>query len=460
MAKIANVALTNTFDYWRIQSNKAFDRLSQFSDNNSKLYANTVVANNVLRSSGNTVLGAAGKRTVINGLLSSNGSATVSKNITVSGNTTSNKLAITSSSTLSGNVTIGGANKVITSTGVLTHTGPAALVNVNVSGNTTIAKLIANGALGTTGQILKSNGSGAPYWEAPDSVGSLNGYLQVANALVLFPRKSNPILNGLVTANGRVTVSTNLTVSGNTSSNKSTITNRLISSGNTVLGAAGKRTIINGILSGNGYSSFGGRFDSTGNTNLGGVGKKTIINGTSQANGYLTVTNRFDVSGNTNLGAAGKVVASTGHLNHTGKLSVSTNMIVSGNGQILALGVGTTPSTNGSIRCTENVTAFYSDERLKTIIGVIPDALAKVRSLRGFFFEPNDIAQKFGYKLKREVGVSAQEVNAILPEIIAPAPIDQRYMTVYYEKLVPLLIEAIKELAEEVDKLKAKNNDS
>ena len=87
MAKIANVALTNTFNTWRTNSNIAFDRLSQFAINNSSLYANTITANNVLRSSGNTVLGGATKRTIVNGLFSANGQVTIGTNLTVSGNT-------------------------------------------------------------------------------------------------------------------------------------------------------------------------------------------------------------------------------------------------------------------------------------------------------------------------------------------------------------------------------------
>ena len=75
-------------------------------------------------------------------------------------------------------------------------------------------------------------------------------------------------------------------------------------------------------------------------------------------------------------------------------------------------------------------------------------------TLNGFYYQANDIAHALGYDIKREVGVSAQEVEAIMPEVVAPAPIDEQYLTVRYEKLVPLLIEAIKELKAEVDRLK------
>lgn len=125
--------------------------------------------------------------------------------------------------------------------------------------------------------------------------------------------------------------------------------------------------------------------------------------------------------------------------------------------QLGSLGIGTAASgTAGEIRATNNITAYYSDMRLKNKLYNIDNPLWKVMNLSGFFFEPNEIAQAFGYELKREVGVSAQEVEAILPEAVAPAPISDEYLTVRYEKLVPLLIEAIKELKREVDELKAK----
>lgn len=53
----------------------------------------------------------------------------------------------------------------------------------------------------------------------------------------------------------------------------------------------------------------------------------------------------------------------------------------------------------------------------------------------------------------REVGVSAQQVQAVLPEAVAPAPIDAKYLTVRYERLAALFIEAIKELDAKVDSL-------
>jgi hypothetical protein len=127
------------------------------------------------------------------------------------------------------------------------------------------------------------------------------------------------------------------------------------------------------------------------------------------------------------------------------------------NSQFNSVGVGTAGSgTAGEIRATNNVTAYYSDDRFKTNLGNIPNALDKVHTLNGFYYEANELAQSYGYDVKREVGVSAQQVQAIMPEVVAPAPIDENYLTVRYERLVPLLIEAIKELTAKVEALEAK----
>jgi hypothetical protein len=116
--------------------------------------------------------------------------------------------------------------------------------------------------------------------------------------------------------------------------------------------------------------------------------------------------------------------------------------------QLNSLGVGTPASnTTGEIRATNDVTAYFSDARLKTFEGIIPDALDKVKQLNGYYFRENDTARTLGYdNPNRQVGVSAQEVQNVLPEVVVAAPISDEYLTVKYEKMVPLLIEAIKEL--------------
>jgi hypothetical protein len=155
-------------------------------------------------------------------------------------------------------------------------------------------------------------------------------------------------------------------------------------------------------------------------------------------------------------GVTGTLPIANGGTNGTTAAAAATSLGLgtASNVQHGSLGIGTAASgTTGEIRATNNVTAYYSDNRLKTRLGPIEDALAKVNTLSGFYYEANEVAQALGYTVKKEVGVSAQEVQAVLPEIVVPAPIDDKYLTVHYEKMVPLLIEAIKELAAKVETL-------
>ena len=120
----------------------------------------------------------------------------------------------------------------------------------------------------------------------------------------------------------------------------------------------------------------------------------------------------------------------------------------------------TSGSTGNTIRCTGDIVAYYSDDRLKNRIGNIENALEKVNKLNGFTFTPNQDAVDLGVDPDTDrvrVGVSAQEVEAVLPEAVTDAPVenDQDYKTVQYEKMVPLLIEAIKELTEQNKELKS-----
>ena len=107
---------------------------------------------------------------------------------------------------------------------------------------------------------------------------------------------------------------------------------------------------------------------------------------------------------------------------------------------------------------TSTVTENYSDIRLKTKIGDIKNALDKIQSLSGFYYEPNETAQSYGYEVKKEIGLSAQEVQQVIPEVVTEAAIGDGYLTIHYQKIVPVLVEAIKELKAEVEALKQQLN--
>lgn len=175
--------------------------------------------------------------------------------------------------------------------------------------------------------------------------------------------------------------------------------------------------------------------------------------------GALDVTSDITIGGNITLAGTGLTLGTHTAGDYVEGITAGTGVSVVGSGAegatpTISIGqsVGTGDTvTFGEVRSTGNVTAYYSDMRLKTSVQPITNALSKVNELSGFTFRPNNLAISMGYTDKEEVGVSAQEVEKVLPQIIAPAPIDEEYKTVHYEKLVPLLIEAVKELKLELD---------
>jgi hypothetical protein len=177
-----------------------------------------------------------------------------------------------------------------------------------------------------------------------------------------------------------------------------------------------------------------------------------VLNGTG-ANLNNTTANSFVVAPIRNTSGNAGILQ---YNNSTKEVTYSTT--VNGNIQVNQLGVGTAPSgTNGEIVATGNIIAYFSDDRLKTRLGNIENALDKVDQLTTFYFEPNDIAvNTYGYTRHRDLGVSAQEVANVVPEIIADAPIGDGYLTVKYERFAPLIIAAIKELRQEINDIKRK----
>ena len=120
-------------------------------------------------------------------------------------------------------------------------------------------------------------------------------------------------------------------------------------------------------------------------------------------------------------------------------------------------------NTQDELHVKGDVVAFstvFSDKKLKDNIGQIKGGLEKVKKLRGVEFDWNATSRK-GTK---DIGVIAQEVEEVVPEVVSEkVPCvgefcgnTEKYKTVDYSKLVPVLIEAIKDLSEEVEELKKK----
>jgi hypothetical protein len=150
----------------------------------------------------------------------------------------------------------------------------------------------------------------------------------------------------------------------------------------------------------------------------------------------------------------------SGYVSSSGVTSVATGNGLTG-GTITSTGTLSlsgsytgTWAVTGGITATGEVTAYFSDKNLKKDIVEIQDPIAKLMSIRGVTFRPNETALALGITDKEEVGVIAQEVEAVLPQLVTPSAF-AGYKTVKYDKLTALLVEAVKAQQLQIDALRA-----
>ena len=189
---------------------------------------------------------------------------------------------------------------------------------------------------------------------------------------------------------------------------------------------------------------------SSGSLTLSGVNADTATNATNLNSFYWkTVDNHLD-SYPTYAGSADGYINFYGY-NHTGSY-VRNTFIGTGTGLTNTLFF----SADRSLYCYGNITAYYtSDIRLKENIRPILNAIDKVKAINGVYFDWKDEVLETrpeDWKQKEDVGVIAQEIQAVLPEVVDTR--DDGTLAVNYEKIVPLLIEAIKEQQIQIEKLK------
>ncbi len=242
-------------------------------------------------------------------------------------------------------------------------------------------------------------------------------------------------LTGAVSGSALFNGSTDITI--NTTSNSTTATK-----------LATARTIY---LAGDvgGYASFDGSADVYITVAVSDDSHNHVI---SNVDGLQAALDGKASSSHTHSGYASSSHTHSGYLatsggSLTGALSTSSTIVVNNTTASSSATTGSLRTTGGlgvggAIYASGNVTA-YSDARLKTNIVEIADALDKVRALRGVTYNRIDTGE-------RQTGVIAQEVQAVLPEAVS----GDEYLGVAYGNMVGLLIQAIKEQADQIDQLK------
>jgi hypothetical protein len=125
-----------------------------------------------------------------------------------------------------------------------------------------------------------------------------------------------------------------------------------------------------------------------------------------------------------------------------------------------------TTAFSAAVTAVGDITALTSDKRLKKDIVPIESPLDKLYTLSGFTYRwDTEKCKEAGFEPidEEQIGVFAQDVQAVVPQAVKPAPFDadgkggsksgDNYLTVQYEKLVPLLIESIKEQQLQINSL-------
>jgi hypothetical protein len=219
------------------------------------------------------------------------------------------------------------------------------------------------------------------------------------------------------------------------------------------------------LVSGSSQIAFSGITGTVSNLQL----ANSSISGVSLGGNLATLTIGTGLSGTSYNGSSLVTIANAGVTSNvagtgitvsgaTGAVTISIGQEVAttSNVQFGSLGIGTTASgVSGEIRATGDITAFFSsDIRLKENIQPIQNALEKVESISGNTYDWKEGYEELHSHKGNDVGVIAQEIEEILPQIVTNR--DNGFKAVQYEKIIPLLIEAIKELSDKVKVLENK----
>ena len=377
--------------------------------------------------------------------LTSNGATSFTAN-TASTNTTSGTLVVTGGIGASGAIYAGSfqgpignvsSNTVtattVTASGVVDITGTTDSSSANgdngilrVEGGASIAKRVYSGGgfIGSIGNVSRASGQFTT--------------LDANNTVTLSPANKTVTLSPSGTGTVTISPASSLTLSPGSG----TISNMSIS------GSSGSFTNL----------SASGTFSYNGNGTLGNATSDShTVNGTLNVNGpglvlYGNSQPQITVNGSGDAGVDGAIRMTSGEgfdfyepedgnkiwfqikddsgINvNVGSFQMAGSDVIDSSKNmtsIRCIGVNTAdPNSAGQIRATGNIVSNYSDARLKDVQGNIENALEKVCSLNGVIYKVNELAKENGFEGDElQAGLLAQEVKAVLPEVVLPAPFD------------------------------------
>ena len=171
------------------------------------------------------------------------------------------------------------------------------------------------------------------------------------------------------------------------------------------------------------------------------------VSGSTALTGSIFQTGSFNVTGSSML---------SGSLSITGSTNIIGAVSSSDTGRFKSLGINVAPSgVAGAILATNDVVAFASsDERLKENLEPIGSAVEKVEQITGYTYNWIPMEDIHVYGDMKDIGVIAQEVEKVLPEIVSDR--ENGYKAIKYDKLTAVLIQAVKELSNRVKTLENK----
>ena len=344
---------------------------------------------------------------------------------------------------------------------------------------------IANGgtglvSAGTSGQLLSSVGSGTLTWTSPSWIPytgatgpvNLGAYDLTVNGLTMGVGSGNITSS---TAFGEGSLRSNTIGIKNTALGNSTLNSNTIGSQNTAIGYNSLANNVDGNYNtAIGLGTLFANIDGSYNTSLGLQALKNNSNGSQNtATGLQALFNNISGGNNTSFGLKSLYNNSTGSGNvAVGYNALSTNTIGSNNTAIgnaadvasnnltnaTAIGYGASVTSDntiqlgntsvGNVRTSGIINApgiiTSSDNRLKTDISPVNNALEKILKLNPVVYKKKSTIEAAEYNMK-ESGFIAQEILKVLPDIVTEGGDNDRLLSINYISIIPLLTKAIQE---------------